>query len=712
MQNSTGYWRNFWLFKKDRQSKFIFFEILILSFIFLISLNTTLAAQHSAIELDPDLHHLRTTESREWSEFPLRADQKKLRIQFNAEKNQTEYTLQVRQLNVKQTWQIELNNSYLTHLHLNEYDLTSYFPIPAGMLNNGENELLIHQANQEPDDILVGEIKIHRHPLDSILNEGTIQIDVIDQVSGRLLPSRITIVNDSYSLQSVGASSRNTIAVRPGAIYTGNGSATFGLPKGEYTIYAGRGMEYGVDSTQITISGNQETLQRTLSIRHEVDTNGYISSDTHIHTFTHSGHGDATADERMLTIAGEGIELPITTEHNQHVDYSDVASNMRMTDYFTTVTGNEVTTPLGHFNVFPVEEGSTPPNTQIDNWSTLFSDIYDTPGVSVVILNHGRDDHGGFTPLNNENFNALTGEFLEELHPQFNAMEVVNSGAHQSDMMQLFRDWFTMTNRGYDVTPIGSSDAHDVNRYILGQARTFIQLPDEDPSNINIVEAAKQLVDGKVAVGMGLFTEISVNGTYGPGNHASINDSINVHVKVQGPDWVDANVIELYRNGEKIRSEKIESNNVAGTKWEGSWTLEKYNHDSFLVAIARGPGIKKPYWPIARPYQPDTIEWNPEVIGATGAVWLDEDGNGEKNSAYEYAKDLVELSEGSLEILVEELERFDQAVAIQAAGILFDIQPTVLPLSDEMDRLIQSSSNHVREGFEKYLNYLEQTGEL
>jgi len=712
MQNITQFLRIRLLFKNSPSVNSLFLETLILSFISLILMVPTLDAQINIIQLDSDLHHLRTTDTREWSEFPPNADQEELRIQFSAEKNQTEFTLQVRQLNVKQNWQIELNNSHLSNLHLNENDLTVYFPIPAGTLKNGENELVIHQANQVPDDILVGNIKIYQQPLSSTLNAGSIRIDVNDQGSERLIPSRITIVNSTNSLQTVGASSNNTLAVRPGVIYTGNGSATFGLPAGNYTIYAGRGMEYGLDSTKVSITENNQSFHKTLSIRREVDTKGYISSDTHIHTVTYSGHGDATANERILTIAGEGIELPIATEHNQHVDYSGVASNLRMMDYFTTVTGNEVTTPLGHFNVFPIENGATPPESQIEDWSSLFTDICDTPDVSVVILNHGRDNHGGFTPLNQENFNALTGNFREGLYPQFNAMEVVNSGAHQSDMMQLFRDWFSMTNRGYHVTPVGSSDAHDVNRYIVGQARTFIQYPDEDPSSLNIEEVTEKIVQGNISVGMGLFTEITVNGAYGPGNLAPVKDSINVHVKVQGPDWVDANVIELYRNGEIVRSEKIDSNNLAGTKWEGSWTLENYDHDSFLVAIARGPGIKKAYWPIARPYQPDTIEWNPSVIGATGAVWLDEDGNGEKNSAYDYAKDLVELSEGSLEMLVEKLGRFDQAVTIQAAGNFFDNQPEVLPLSDDMVHLIQSSPGHVREGFGKYLTYLDQIGRM
>lgn len=681
---------------------------LILNFISLGFTTSTIHAQSSVLELAPDLHHLRTTDTPEWNEFPLKADQKDLRIKFNAKQNQTEYALQLRQLNVKQNWQIDLNNTHLTNLHLNENDVTAYFPIPAGTLKDGDNELVIYQTNQESDDVLVGEIKLYRQPLDSILNTGSIRINVKDRDSYRLLPSRITIVNENNSLQTVGTSSNKTLAVRPGVIYTGNGSARFGLPKGDYTIYAGRGMEYGIDSTNVSITEKNQMFERTLSINRQVDTKGYISTDTHIHTFTHSGHGDATAEERMLTIAGEGIELPIATEHNQHVDYSDAASKMNMTDYFPTVIGNEVTTPLGHFNVFPVEEGATPPKAQIEDWNSLFTDIYDTPEVSVVILNHGRDDHGGFTPLNRENFNALTGEFREGLHPQFNAMEVVNSGAHQSDMMKLFQDWFALTNRGYDITPVGSSDSHDVTRYILGQARTFIQYPYEDPSGINIEEAAKKLVQGKVNVGMGLFTEISVNGEYEPGSLVPVRDSIHIHVKVQGPDWIDANVVELYRNGEIVRSQKIKTKNIEGTKWEGTWTLEKYDHDSFLVAIARGPGIKKTYWPIARPYQPDSIEWNPEVIGATGAVWLDEDGNGEKNSAYEYAKDLVGLSDGSLATLIKHLERFDQAITIQSAGIYFDDHPEVLPLSYEMQKLIESSSDHIRKGFEKYINYLNQ----
>ena len=47
---------------------------------------------------------------------------------------------------------------------------------------------------------------------------------------------------------TVGAKSGDGLAVRPGVVYTGNGRAAFGLPAGKYTVYAGRGFAYSIDS--------------------------------------------------------------------------------------------------------------------------------------------------------------------------------------------------------------------------------------------------------------------------------------------------------------------------------------------------------------------------------------------------------------------------------------------------------------------------------
>src|SRR6187399_2238029 len=135
----------------------------------------------------------------------------------------------------------------------------------------------------------------------------------------------------------------------PRTISSPSGSARFGLSAGRYTILAGRGFEYSLAQAEVTTQAG-ETSTVSLKIRREVPTEGYVACDTHIHTLTHSGHGDATIEERMITLAGEGIELPIATDHNRHIDQRPFANTSCVEKYFTPVIGNEVTTPVGHFN--------------------------------------------------------------------------------------------------------------------------------------------------------------------------------------------------------------------------------------------------------------------------------------------------------------------------------------------------------------------------
>jgi hypothetical protein len=147
-----------------------------------------------------------------------------------------------------------------------------------------------------------------------------------------------------------------------------------------------------VDSKNVElVEGKQQSVQ--LGIRREVPTPGLISSDTHIHTLTFSKHGDATLEERMLTIAGEGIELPIATDHNAHADYLEPAVTAGVQSFFTPIMGNEVTGKVGHFNAFPIQPGSPVADFAAEDWPQLIRGMRATPGVKVVTLNHPRDEH-------------------------------------------------------------------------------------------------------------------------------------------------------------------------------------------------------------------------------------------------------------------------------------------------------------------------------
>jgi hypothetical protein len=236
--------------------------------------------------------------------------------------------------------------------------------------------------------------------------------------------------------------------------------------------------------------------------------------------------------------------------------------------------------------------------------------------------------------------------------------------------MRLVRDWFGMLNGGTFLAPVGSSDSHDVSRYIVGQGRTYVRCKDEKPGEIDVEEAVKNFVDGRVMVSCGLLAEITVDGKYGPGDLAPVKGDVVVAVRVLGPAWATADRVELYANGLKIHEAAIEDKGKAGEKWAGKWTLPRPTHDMHLVAVASGPGVEGLFWPIAKPYQPTSPTVRKRVLGLTGAVWLDADGDGKRTSARDYARKVVGDAGTDWRKAVRALAGYDEAVAAQAAGLL------------------------------------------
>ncbi|HEY9489771.1 MAG TPA: CehA/McbA family metallohydrolase [Chryseosolibacter sp.] len=667
------------------------------TFLFLATwflLSATLQALAQKQVLDPGWYHIRNAGPREWAEFPDSVERSQLLIEFSSMPNPSEYTLSVRQYDVKLSWRVLLNGELLGSLIEDEKDMLCFLKIPEGVLKN-ENVLEISTLNTVPDDIRLGEIAVHSLPENNVLNEAHVSIEIFDGASNERIPSRVTIVNARGVLHPVSANTDASLAVRSGHVYTGSGRMLLGLPEGTYTFYATRGFEYSVDSAKLILRRG-DRIETRFILNREVPTAGWISSDTHIHTFTGSGHGDASASERVLTIAGEGIELPIITDHNIHMDLDSSAKLQGVQKYFKLVAGNEVTTRVGHFNIFPVEDENVVDH-QVSNWKVLSQEMGDTEDSKAIILNHGRDIHLGFRPLDPTKHLSSAGMRLDNWELPMNAMEIINSGSQQSDQMELTRDWFGMLNAGHIITPVGSSDSHDVSRFIVGQARTYIRTQDEAASQIDVLEATKNFVEGSVMVSFGLLASIEVNNTYGPGEIVPASDEVEVSIKVCGPAWARIEKIALYANGKKIREEAIQEQNIAGVKWSNVWNLTSPAHDMFLVAVAEGPAECLPYWPIAKPFQPVSTEWNPKIWGISGAVWLDADGNGEQNSAYDYALSLHNDFRGDLPALIQSLASFDEAVAIQAAALLHKSGKGLT--KPEVTKALENASPDTKSGF-------------
>jgi len=625
--------------------------------------------------LDPHLHHLRHGLDREWDDFPADAEGQTTRITFQSRTNDTEETLRLRHRDLRLTWDVLLNGKRLATLPQEENAMVTLLAIPPHALREGENDIQIVCTSPAPDadDILVGGVELLHRPVKDLTSESTVEVTVTDADTHHATPCRLTVVNPDNDLVPLGVESSETLAVRTGVVYTATGRATLRLPAGHYTLYANRGFEWSLATKELDPHrGANDPIN--LSIRREVDTTGYVAADAHIHTFTYSHHGDATLAERMITLAGEGIELPIATDHNLTIDYEDAAKSANVRQFFAPVIGDEVTTAkLGHFNVFPLEKTAKLIDFRAPTWERLFADITDKAPNAVVILNHARDDHGGFRPFDPRRHLALTGEDTDGQTLRANAMEVFNSGATLNDPLLLYRDWMGCLNRGLRLTPIGASDSHDVSRFIVGQGRTYVRVDDADPAHVNIANAVNAIKQGRVLVSYGLLADLKVNNQFHPADLAQVTaDTVTVEVTVAGPAWTRATNVALYANGQKIQEFPIDNDHAArpGIKSRITWQLPKPTHDCYLTAVATGPGLTAPYWPGARPFQRTSPHWQPYTFACTAPVFLDADSSGTFDSAFDYATRIVEKSDAKLDAVLSDLAPYDAAVAAQAASIL------------------------------------------
>lgn len=712
------------------------------------------------------MHHLRQMEPREWSTFPEKAEATRLELKFEAKAHARERCLSLRQQDIKEFWTITLNGESLGKLHRDENDMRVYYEVGFDLVKDGENTLTIEcPKGRKPDDIRVGEITLLDRKKRVLLSEATFEISVsrpllpsdllwkydmrdIDfrgiqsekirkdsfqklaqgipvnnmnvaerqllenrQALGIRTPCRITIINSEGCLQECLPGWEQQVAVRPGTVYASNRTVRISLPAGDYRILAGRGFEYSLAEEQVSLAANG-TKNLSLSIKREVDTTGWVACDTHVHTLTHSGHGDSTVLERMVTLAGEGIELPIATDHNVHIDHRPFAKEAGVERYFTPVIGNEVTTKVGHFNIFPVTPGAAVPNHKLTDWDSIADSINQVAGVKAVILNHARDVHSGVRPFGPALFNDAVGENIKGWRFRANAMETANSSANQTDIMQLFHDWMTMLNRGLNITPVGCSDSHDVSRHFVGQGRTYIRCDDRDPGNIDVEQAVNSFVQGRVMVSYGLLTKLTVNDRYGSGELARVGgDTVQVNVSVQGPHWTEASRVQLFANGIPIREATMPANDDSSPaksfNWQTEWVIPRPNHDVHLVAIATGPGVSGSYWRTAKPYQPTSPDWTPTSLGCSGAVWLDIDGDGRRSSARDYAEHVVGSTGGKVDAVLEKLKTYDEATAAQAAFVVHrqtGLEKQNPFLNSDTQAAVRGAEPHVRNGIQKYVD--------
>jgi hypothetical protein len=140
--------------------------------------------------------------------------------------------------------------------------------------------------------------------------------------------------------------------------YSTDGNGTMIIEPGRYRFRASRGPEYGVYEQDFTVASGQ-VARITGAVDHEVDTTGWMSTDMHLHA-TLSFDSGMALPKRVATVADEGVEFAVSTDHDFITDYGPTIKSMLFQPYVNTAIGVEETTiEQGHFIGWPLKFDDT-----------------------------------------------------------------------------------------------------------------------------------------------------------------------------------------------------------------------------------------------------------------------------------------------------------------------------------------------------------------
>ena len=653
--------------------------------------------------ISAEVFHLGNDEKKDWKSFTRAKphDGKKISLRFSSEPNKSERTLEIRSGDVNSKCGVTLNSRRLGSLARGKGgkgENIQYFKVPAGLLKKTGNVLLVQYEEKTTDDFYFGPVVLHAHSVARMKRLAEIEVVVTSKEQpGQGLPCRLTVVRlvskrakiveepAEFKLEK-----SSKLAFRKGTAYTLDGRLDLALKPGKYRVYATRGFEYGLGMARVDLSPG-EKRRVELVLEREVDTTGYLAGDTHIHTLTYSKHGDASVAERVVTIAGEGVEVAIATDHNHHTDYSPFTARAGSGDHYKSVVGNEFTTSIGHFNAFPADKNAKPANHKHKDWDKLLKAVRATPGVRVVICNHPRREGFKKGPWGTIGLDPVSGEFSDGRQwLGLDAVEVINGKTLEKQVFDNFSDWFALLNAGHRLTAVAGSDSHTVAQPV-GHCRTYIRSSTDDPRRINVGEVVDNILAGKVLVSMGLLADAKVNGMFSAGDLATgVGEDLEVDIEVRGPRWVRASRVALFLNGRKVREEKIQHPSSAVVKYKERWVFGGPSKDVHLVVIASGPPLGNSYW---TPPQDDRY-----VVGATNPVWIDGDGDGKFSAPGDYARALVAEHGTDGVALAKALRVHDEITVILAAGLFRRNLAQVL--EDVYSRLQKRSNSELEEFME------------
>jgi len=255
--------------------------------------------------------------------------------------------------------------------------------------------------------------------------KGTIRVTATDADSDAPLPVRVQVIDENafqppakYGEPFVPRDNRLHV------VFPTDGQAVLSAPAGMYQVVVSRGYEYDIvgddDDPLVEVTAGEETSVDAKLTR-VVDSTNVMCGDFHIHTHRSIDSPDAP-EFKLMAAAGDGVELPVRTEHEFVADFEPVVAATGLGAWMYGFSALELTTfSWGHFGVFPMVPDPGLPNDGAIMWNEVtdsgpvqtfdpvpvFDEARMTPGNPEVIIFHPRIPPGmggGFSAISGQNY--------------------------------------------------------------------------------------------------------------------------------------------------------------------------------------------------------------------------------------------------------------------------------------------------------------------
>jgi hypothetical protein len=400
-------------------------------------------------------------------------------------------------------------------------------------------------------------------------------------------------------------------------VYSANGQITRTLAAGDYEVWFCRGPEYDVEQFTIHVAADEPT-ELQIELNHSVDTTGWISSDFHSHS-SPSGDNTSSQEGRVLNLLAENIEFAPCTEHNRIDSYVPILESLRAGQWMATCTGIELTgspLPTNHQNAFPLhqhiheQDGGGPttladPVAQIERlamWDVNSDKLVQSnhPDIHQMLGDRDLDDSA------DEGFRKMFG-FMDviEVHPPDGIFRFPTAKMSPQDRnLNPIFCWLQMLNLGYRIPGVVNTDAH-YNFHGSGWLRNYMECSTDDPAKIDVMEMVHVTEHGHIVMSTGPFMQVELRDAdssrrAAPGDDwiTSTEQTTNLFIRIQCPNWLDINRVQVFANGRPLenfgwtRRDHADRFGNGVVKFESEITLPKFEIDTHLIVATMGEGLE------------------------------------------------------------------------------------------------------------------------